>query len=614
MPASPKLPDDLEAIVAAYERDSRQRGRYDPHMSWAARRFCVQVGAPAHWRELSLDEQLGLAGHIRAFVSWLFVTGRLSATADYLAVSPNGLGELGAWYFPELHHTILDTATTLGYRGSYVREGFWCCLMKIAALYQVPPSEVGAERLVEGRMALKEAGERLAAEGRRLRVGPGQFSGLANVMFHAGLLDEPVRWPLLRRCDQLVHETAWAQIPEPMASTMRRYLAQRKTVVATSTLKRDDRTIRHFGVFLAGHAPDVTAIAQVRRHHVEAFKTHLGERAPLRPGKGKRLNKQTIQYYLSAMAIFFDSLVEWEFEDRPAGRLIFPGDYPRLDRPLPRFLDDPTAAKLLAAARADDDPFVHLAIELLARTGMRRGELLRLTVDAVVQIGSAYWLRIPVGKMRTDRYVPLHPELKALIDAWLVTRPDAPRSDLLFCEHGRSISNVRLDRAINKATAAAGIGHVTAHQLRHTLATQALNRGMSLDAIAALLGHRDMTMTLVYARIADRTVADQYFSVTEKVEALYDQPKALPAGAEGSEMGRLRRQMDQRMLGNGYCARPVDMDCHFESVCESCSFFVTTVEFRPTLARQRDDAAAKGQIGRQRLFDGLIARLDDQAS
>ena len=33
----------------------------------------------------------------------------------------------------------------------------------------------------------------------------------------------------------------------------------------------------------------------------------------------------------------------------------------------------------------------------------------------------------------------------------------------------------------------------------HTLATQALNRGMSLDAIAALLGHRDMTMTLVYA-------------------------------------------------------------------------------------------------------------------
>jgi hypothetical protein len=119
-------------------------------------------------------------------------------------------------------------------------------------------------------------------------------------------------------------------------------------------------------------------------------------------------------------------------------------------------------------------------------------------------------------------------------------------------------------------------------------------------------------------RIADRTVADQYFAVTEKVEALYTpsgaEPAALPADAEGKEMRRLRAEMSRRMLGNGYCARPVDMDCHFETVCESCTFFVTTIEFRPTLERQRDDAAAKGQIGRQKIFDGLLHRLDDQAS
>ena len=38
---------------------------------------------------------------------------------------------------------------------------------------------------------------------------------------------------------------------------------------------------------------------------------------------------------------------------------------------------------------------------------------------------------------------------------------------------------------------------------------------MSLEAIAALLGHRSMRMTLVYARIADRTVADQYYAATD---------------------------------------------------------------------------------------------------
>jgi len=41
-------------------------------------------------------------------------------------------------------------------------------------------------------------------------------------------------------------------------------------------------------------------------------------------------------------------------------------------------------------------------------------------------------------------------------------------------------------------------------------------------------------MTMVYARIADKTVADEYFAVTEKVEALYDQPRQLPADDEGS--------------------------------------------------------------------------------
>jgi len=137
---------------------------------------------------------------------------------------------------------------------------------------------------------------------------------------------------------------------------------------------------------------------------------------------------------------------------------------------------------------------------------------------------------------------------------------------------------------------------------------------MSIDAIAALLGHKTLAMTMVYARIADKTVADEYFSVTEKVEALYGQPQQLAATDEGSEMRRLRAEMHRRMLGNGYCARPVEMDCHFESICESCTFFVTTIEFRPTLRKQREDAVVKGQVGRQKIFDGLLNRLDSEAS
>jgi hypothetical protein len=170
-----------------------------------------------------------------------------------------------------------------------------------------------------------------------------------------------------------------------------------------------------------------------------------------------------------------------------------------------------------------------------------------------------------------------------------------------------------ITRMINRAGRAVGLPHIHPHQLRHTLATQAINRGMTLEAIAALLGHRSLDMTLRYAKIANRTVADEYFAVTEKVEALYGQTPTMPADAIGPRMARLRRE-HHRLLGNGYCTRPPELDCAFEAICESCTFFATSIEFRPTLLRQRDHAAEHQQTHRANLFDRLLTQIDDQAS
>jgi hypothetical protein len=121
-------------------------------------------------------------------------------------------------------------------------------------------------------------------------------------------------------------------------------------------------------------------------------------------------------------------------------------------------------------------------------------------------------------------------------------------------------------------------------------------------------------MTLRYAKIASRTVADEYFAVSEKVEALYGQAAQLPADAIGPKMARIRRE-HHRLLGNGYCTRPPQLDCAFESICETCSYFQTSIEFRPGLAAQHHDAQAKHQTSREQLFAQLLTRIDDnQAS
>ena len=140
------------------------------------------------------------------------------------------------------------------------------------------------------------------------------------------------------------------------------------------------------------------------------------------------------------------------------------------------------------------------------------------------------------------------------------------------------------------------------------LATQAVNRGMRLEAISALLGRRKMEMTLIYARIANRVVADEYAAVSAKIDALYGQPPELPADYETTGTARLRREAHARMLGIGLCSRPPDRDRGLESACETCAYFRTGTEFLPILIRQRDHARDHGQADRAALFDGLIHR------
>jgi site-specific recombinase XerD len=400
-----------------------------------------------------------------------------------------------------------------------------------------------------------------------------------------------------------------AAVPE-IAAPMRRYLQQLTAILRSGSVGNADQALRSLAAFLAEHAPDVRFVADIRRHHIEDYRSWLAAR----PGqRTARLTPASLAHRLGTLRMFFVRISDWDWPEAPARVPIIPADLPRQDHPLPKALDDPAAAKLLRAAQTDPRMLTRVVVEVLLRTGLRVGEFTALRADAVVLIGAAHWLHVPVGKLHDDRYLPLHPHLVTLIDDYR-TRHVAPDNPLLLPrESGTALDRHTVTRLINKAGATAGLPHIHPHQLRHTLATQAINRGMTLEAIAALLRHRSLDMTLRYAKIANRTVADEYFTVTEKVESLYQQGQPLPADTIGPRMARLRRE-HHRLLGNGYCTRPPELDCAFEAICETCTFFQTGIEFRPTLLRQRDHAAQHDQPHRADLFNQLLTRVDDQAS
>jgi len=404
----------------------------------------------------------------------------------------------------------------------------------------------------------------------------------------------------------------WAQIGQAaphLAATMRRYLTQVAVFLAPRSVEVADAALRQLARWILA-CTGIEAVTEIRRDDIEDYKVWLARQ----PGTKGALSANTHRQRLRTLRAFFERIIEWDWPDAPPRNPVLGGDIPKKPEPLPKFLDDRDAARLMAAARACPDLRDRLVVELLARTGMRAGELADLDADAVVRIGEAYWLRIPLGKLRNDRYVPLHPQLVKLLAAWTAANLEhIRRHKRLAADHRGPLDRHVICRIVRRVGRRAGVS-AHPHQLRHTLATQAINRGMRLEAIAALLGHRSMEMTLIYARIANRVVADEYAAVSAKIDALYGQPPELPADYETTGMARLRREAHARMLGNGLCTRPAELDCRLESACETCAYFRTSTEFLPILTRQRDHARDHGQAGRAALFDGLIQRAETERS
>jgi integrase len=385
-----------------------------------------------------------------------------------------------------------------------------------------------------------------------------------------------------------------------LASTMKKYLAQIAVSSRPGTVSAADLALRVFAGHVLETDPECVCAADIARRHIESFKLDLAARPGKNPGQPAAVG--TVRHKLGMVRTFFERIIDWEYPDAPRRVPIFPGDFPKADEPLPRFLDDPTASKFMAALAKDPNERRRLMVEILARTGMRVGELGNLRDDAMFRLSGVFWLRIPVGKLHNDRTVPLHPVLVDLIDDYRVRRGPSPSGLLVVRDDGQPFDRRTIHRYVAAVARRAGTGHVHPHQLRHTLATQLINRGMSLEAIAALLGHRSPRMTLVYARISNDAVAEQYFRATQAVEAVAATPVFDPEA-------RLLARAHHRLLANGHCSRPAQLDCSYQTICEGCGFFETGPEFLTILRPQKDNATEQADFERTHVFQELIDGL-----
>lgn len=471
------------------------------------------------------------------FVCWAVLTRRAAADLELLVGrQQGGMHLLAERLFAHGFATVRAAAGRLGWQPRWVEAVVVGPLTLAVAFSGRAPQDLADEDLdmLAGQVAKTMA----VTAGRRIRL-VRDVGRLRAVLYEAKIVDRRHR-----RSRPSRHPLEGVDAAE-VRRVIGAYLETRSPTLRPGSLTGITNDLACFGEFLSSHHRSVTRLGDLDRSHIESFCAWV----PTRPWRAGRKPGQTISGSAAAHNVitvrtFLDDITAWGWADAPSRRLMFASDIPRQPDPLPRALPRDVDTAVMNAVANLDDPIARIGLTVIRATGLRVGELIDLEIDCVVDYGtSGSWLRVPLGKLATERTVPLDDTTLAALDDWVARRGPQraiphPRhgrpTDFLFVEHGQQPTTARLRAGLTSAVRAAGLSgpdgaplRVTPHQLRHTFATDLANAGMSLQALMALLGHTSPEMTLRYARLASPTVKAAYDQAIGKLA------RRIPISASG---------------------------------------------------------------------------------
>lgn len=280
------------------------------------------------------------------------------------------------------------------------------------------------------------------------------------------------------------------------------------------------RTIKAYRAALASFASHVGGDRRVESISVGDYLEWLSS---IRGSK----SDTTIHYY----SIFVRRFLKW---------LGLEIDVPAYSRPSKRFKGALTWSQVEALINASKDLVDLVIVSLLSETGLRVSELLSLRVGDI-DISSGQ-VRV-IGKYGKERIVFMGPLSQAVLAEFIGSRGLKPGDKLL------DMSYQAVYKRLKRLARRAGVREeeVTPHILRHTFATEALRRGVSLPALQRLLGHSDIKVTQMYLHLVTDDIRREYERAFSQ-QALLQGPAlpvvSAPGGVQAyNQWYRLRRQL-----------------------------------------------------------------------
>lgn len=615
-------PAHSPGLIRAFAAYAAERGLRSRNHVAAAARFLARWPTPEAWRAEPLLIRLATDANAGAFLLFLMLHGHLRPGYDYLVarkLPKFWRGIPGSPLAPDLARFIA-AAADLGFT-ERTRSGIGSQVIGRLLIQTGSPLAALGEADLDALAAACAARE--ARTGRTTRHYRVAIHGARAVLYHLGVLATPPPSALARFRQSF--EIRLRDVPASLRPSLVAYLDRLTATHARATITGTASRLAHFGRFLAAVDPQLHSLAELdRRRHIEPYLAAVADARSSR--RGTPLSATERRGRVLAISCLLQDISEWGWPEAPPRRLVFRGDIPKLPRPLPRYLPPDADRRLSAALERSPERLAADALLLQRATGLRIGELVDLELDCVHEIpAQGAWLKVPLGKLDSERMVPLDDETVALVDRIVARRSPGrplphPRSgrpvEFLLTHHGRRLSVDGLRDELGRAASAAGIDHVTPHQLRHTYATALVNAGVSLQSLMALLGHVSAEMSLRYGRLFDATVRTEYErALTLAKERL---GPLLPM-ATAPLMGdwRAAPAIKARLAG-GFCVRaPAQGACPYANICEHCPNFRTDATYLPVLAAQRIDATAlaadaeaRGWISEAERHHRLIERLD----
>ena len=228
---------------------------------------------------------------------------------------------------------------------------------------------------------------------------------------------------------------------------------------------------------------------------------------------------QTINRRLAALAVYGQWACQaGEISRNPVQNV---RSIARSGQPVPKWLDKRQRAALVRTVEKDVQAARHrfprlwvlrlrdaTIVLVLLNTGLRVGELCALRLSDIHLSERKGFVVVRAGKGLKQRTVPLNPQARQALSAWLESRPEIATDALFIGQRDRPITSAAAQRAVARAAQIAGLPSVTPHVLRHSFAKALIDEGVTMEKVATLLGHSSLNTTRIYTTPGDEELGE----------------------------------------------------------------------------------------------------------